>query len=387
MKSVILAGSPGKEISLLTRFTPKFGLSLLGKMLVEYSIEPLSKITRDIILVVAQGTQEYYSRHLEKYMDKVNLTIVEQRGSGINNALKTASPYIEDSEDTMVVYGDIISDYSLFEELIDEYTRISASLLATTVPLGTGLETYGNVYLDTATQRISLIEEKPRVHTGKTSFVLGGVFIGKWRTFEEMSRYEDIISYLNNLADKGEIYAHIWTGSWVDINYPWDMLEAVKMLLDKEKESRISRSAKISNTAVIEGIVIIEDEAKIDHYAVIKGPVYIGKNAFVGAHTLIREYSSIEADAVVGARSELKRSIIMNGAFVSSNAYLADSIVGEKATIQPNVTTLSVYKGELAPRLKDITYRVRKIKKLGSVIGAGCILKAGEVLPAGSLVE
>ena len=66
------------------------------------------------------------------------------------------------------------------------------------------------------------------------------------------------------------------------IQYPWDYLKAIKNILDNYVlESKISSSAIISKTTVIEGPCIIEENVVIDDFCKIKGPIFIGKDSFV----------------------------------------------------------------------------------------------------------
>lgn len=386
MKALILAGGKAEDFGVLARFTPKLGIRILGKPIIGYSLEPLLKLVSKVVVVVS-SEDGLLTERIRELRDVERVQIVRQSGEGISAAVLSAREHFTDDDTVLLAYGDIIAAKELFAEALNTYMSASEPLVMTVTAVSKGFETYGTVYLDTSNERVTRIVEKPSEGPG-TSFVAAGVFVARWSLFKRMASSGDVIAFLNRLAKAGQVKAHVWVNSWVDIKYPWDLLEAVRVLLEERSlHATISPRAKISPTAVIEGPVIVEDGAVIDHYAVIKGPVYIGEGAFVGAHTLVREFSSIERKSVVGARSELKRSVLLEGAFVSSNVYLADSVVGERATVGPNTVTLSVFKGELPPRLRSIVDRVVRVRKLGSIIGSGATVAAGTIVRAGSVIK
>jgi glucose-1-phosphate thymidylyltransferase len=142
----------------------------------------------------------------------------------------------------------------------------------------------------------------------------------------------------------------------------------------------ISKEAKVSPTAVLEGPVLIEDGAVIDHYTVIKGPVYIGKRSFIGAHSLVRNYVSLEESSVLGSGVEVKRSYIGPRVTIGSNCLVTDSILGENATFKPFVVTLN-YDPHEAKRLGEFYI------KRGVILGKGSLINGGSVLKPGTIIE
>ncbi|MEM5814733.1 MAG: DapH/DapD/GlmU-related protein, partial [Candidatus Aenigmatarchaeota archaeon] len=86
----------------------------------------------------------------------------------------------------------------------------------------------------------------------------------------------------------------------------------------------ISSKANISDKAVIEGNVVIEDGVRVFEYAVVKGPCHIGKGCVIGNGALIRGGVELGDGCIVG--SEVKHSYL--GSNVGSHQnYVGDSII------------------------------------------------------------
>ena len=90
------------------------------------------------------------------------------------------------------------------------------------------------------------------------------------------------------------------------------------MLLETKDMMHKARSANISQHALIEGNVYIDEDAHVDAYAVIKGPAYIGRGVRIGNHALVRQ-SCVEEGSVIGYGSEIARSYIGPNCMIHHN--------------------------------------------------------------------
>lgn len=95
----------------------------------------------------------------------------------------------------------------------------------------------------------------------------------------------------------------------------------------------IEKDAKIHPGVVIEGPAVICAGAEIHPMAVVEGPVYIGEGCSISAHAYLRPYTVLGKKAGVGHGSEVKCSLIQNGAKVASLAFAGDSILGKGARV------------------------------------------------------
>src|SRR3989338_5044213 len=90
-------------------------------------------------------------------------------------------------------------------------------------------------------------------------------------------------------------------------------------------EHTISPGANVSEKAIIEGKVVIEEGARVFEGVVIKGPCYIGKNVILGNSSMVRE-SDLEEGVVTGFNSDITRSYIGANSWFHTN-YIGDSVI------------------------------------------------------------
>jgi glucose-1-phosphate thymidylyltransferase len=189
-------------------------------------------------------------------------------------------------------------------------------------------------------------------------------------------------------AFKGNVNVALWSGWFVDVSYPWDLLSAIKYLLSGLSEARVSKDADVSPRAVIEGPVIIDGGARVDHGAIIRGPVYVGKDVYVGNNAIIRNNTSLEEGSVVGADAEITESLIGRKATVGRGSFIGSSVIGDESTVEPGVVTLNVLPtGVEVSHLTPVIVRGKQIAKLGAIIGPRARIGANSVIYPGAIIE
>ncbi len=137
----------------------------------------------------------------------------------------------------------------------------------------------------------------------------------------------------------------------------------------------ISKSAKVSATAKINGPCIIGENTEIRQCAFIRG------NAFVGA------------DCVIGNSVELKNCIISDGCQIPHFNYVGDSILGHRAHMGAGSVTSNVKSDKSVVTVKIGDEKIETgLKKFGAMLGdfveVGCnsVLNPGCVVGARSTV-
>lgn len=164
--------------------------------------------------------------------------------------------------------------------------------------------------------------------------------------------------------------------------YPWEVLGDIHDFILKlgstldpqEYEQRgenlwVAKSAKVAESAAIQGPAIIGKEAEIRHCAFIRGDVIVGEGA------------------VVGNSTELKNCVLFHKVQVPHYNYVGDSVLGYRAhmgagSICSNVKSdkkLVVVKAEGA---SIETGR----KKFGAILGDLVEVGCGSVLNPGSVI-
>jgi len=380
-KAVVLSGGTGRMEDLIGDEC-KTLVSVVGRKVLDYVLDGLFKSgISDVAIVTQHRSVEKHA--INEWAEKLHLDIVYQKGKGIEGAITSASELLRPNEVFLLAYGDIIIPPEAYGLLLTTYVEVASTMHCLIAPTTTP-QSYGVVVIEGS--KIIDFTEKPKDETYST-LAIAGAFILYSNIVDEIAS-KGLISTLKFLAGNGDLTGTVWNGLWVDVDLPWDILTALRLILGSIKTTKISSKAEISSTAIIEGPVIIEDHAVIDHKAVIKGPAYIGKNAFVGVGSFIREHTALEEGSTVGYTSEVKRSSLQPRSTVSSLSYIADSIIGERASLSVGVKTLNVLPPHVkVERIVEELARGRKLKKLGAIIGKDARVGSGTILLPGATVK
>jgi NDP-sugar pyrophosphorylase family protein len=133
--------------------------------------------------------------------------------------------------------------------------------------------------------------------------------------------------------------------------------------------------------------VYISKEAKISPLATIEGPTVIGKGTEVRPGAYIRGAALIGEGVVVGNSTEIKNAIIFDGVQVPHYNYVGDSILGYKSHMGA---------GAIASNFKldhnNITLRAgggtldTGLRKFGAILGDFAEVGCGSVLCPGTVI-
>lgn len=168
--------------------------------------------------------------------------------------------------------------------------------------------------------------------------------------------------------------------------YPWEALACIRdyikkvgPMLDPEKfEQRgediwVAKSANVAQTALLNGPLIIDEDAEVRNCAFIRGSAIVGKGA------------------VVGNSTELKNVVIFNSVQVPHYNYVGDSILGYKSHMGAGSITSNVKSDKTLVVVKDNGEEIKTgLKKFGAMLGdyveVGCnsVLNPGTVIGRGS---
>ncbi|WP_440058948.1 sugar phosphate nucleotidyltransferase [Thermogladius sp. 4427co] len=384
---VLAAGRASSELGVLVPpRSNKVILRILGKPIAYYPITGLYTANKSVVHVVYREGEDEVPRELSSSVEYPLEYIEQKAGWSVRDAILSARERIDAVDYFLLSFGDLIVDAEAYLKLVSAHVEEApdATVLVTPVePHNIG--TYG----------IASVDENwfvRKVYTrggvvGEAVYTVAGVYILPSRILDYLEKGLDLPEALDALARSGRVKAVLWTGTWVDIGYPADMLEAVYQLLSKVRDVRVSGKAVVEDTARIEGPVIVEDGAYIDHYAVVKGPVYIGRGGFVGAHSFIREYTDLEEKTRVGSYGEVKFSIVQPYCLMDSRVTVLNSVLGGNSIVGTGVTTLNVLPAEEAPpRLREHVVRRGVFeKKIGAVIGYGARVPPYTILNPGSV--
>ncbi len=172
-----------------------------------------------------------------------------------------------------------------------------------------------------------------------------------------------------------------------DPEAPWellgDALEAALSALPSDGiEGLISPDANLAGDQIVIG-----PGTRVQPGAMIEGPVRIGRDSLVRTGAYIRGGCWIGDGCVVGANTEIKRSVLFDGAKAPHLAYVGDSILGLGVNLGAGVV-LSNFRhdgGEILIAASGERLNTGR-RKLGAVLGDGVKVGCNAVLHPGVIV-
>ena len=192
---------------------------------------------------------------------------------------------------------------------------------------------------------------------------------------------------LKMMVKEGELMASMWESEWLDIVYPWEILQANKIVLDSWGESSIAKSAVMEANVTMQGVVNIEENVVIKAGAVLEGPCSIGKGSYIGNSSLIRSYTSIGSNCSVGYGVELKNCVVLDKSGIGRLSFVGDSVIGEKVDIGAGCMTVNRNTNWEKIQVKNgKTNLSTNMKKLGAFVGDGVVIGAGNTIQPGTVV-
>jgi len=392
MKALILTGGAGRNLVPFSSTRPKAMTVVAGGSLMRRTLSHLREVgVTDVTVVIGQHGEKVTETFKDGHEIGLNLAYVEQqRPGGIADAILRARTRFIPGEYFILVYGDVVTSANPFHQALQSFNSFKAPIAGVCLP-GPPTTRYGNVYLDGT--RITRIVEKPTT-TGLGNYVLAGVFVLPVEVFalvEKSSR--DMEQVFAQLMRAPGLHASIWEEGWIDVEYPWDILAANRMVMDTWEEAQISRHAVIDGNVTFTGPVRIERGSVIKAGAVLAGPCYIGRNCYVGNNVLVRSYSSLGAASSIGYGVELKNCVLFGNSKIGRLSFVGDSVIGDNVDIGSGTMTINENMDHTPVAVSVRGEPVNSgLVKLGGFIGddvkvgAGNTLAAGTVLPPGTSV-
>lgn len=166
------------------------------------------------------------------------------------------------------------------------------------------------------------------------------------------------------------------------VTYPWEALPKISEFIVKLGETLPEEEYEKRGENVW-----VAKSAKVFDSAYINGPAIIGKNAEVRQCAFIRGNAIVGEGAVVGNSTELKNVILFNKVQVPHYNYVGDSILGYKAHMGAGSITSNVKSDKKLVVVKTPEGNIETgMKKFGAMLGDEVEVGCGTVLNPGSVV-
>ena len=176
--------------------------------------------------------------------------------------------------------------------------------------------------------------------------------------------------------------------------FTWDALKKIEGYIAANLKPALHNPAmRDEGRAFIGEKVFIGEGTVVEDGAMIKGPAIIGQGCQIRHNAYIRENVIIGDGCVVGNSSELKNSLLFNGANAAHFNYIGDSILGHRAHLGAGVkiSNVKLLPGNVTVEVDGVPLDTG-LRKFGALLGdgaeAGCnaVLNPGSILGRGAVV-
>jgi UDP-N-acetylglucosamine diphosphorylase/glucosamine-1-phosphate N-acetyltransferase len=362
MKMVILAAGEGRRMRPLTANKPKVMVPIANRPLAEHLVvEAREAGIKEFVFIVGYGGDYVRGYFGDGKKWGVGIDYVEQRRQlGTADALRNLKSMLPGP--FLVGNGDIVVGRQDIARLA-ESTRPTLSVIEVEKTEGLGI-------IEVNGDRVVGVHEKPerppsRLANAALYYLTPAIFEAIERTEKSVRGEYELPASLKILADGPDGLYALELGAWLDVSYPWDLLEANRAILEGlEPQVR----GEVEEGVTLNGPVAIGEGTRVRSGAYIEGPVVIGDNCDIGPNCYIRGSTAIGDGCHIGAAVEVKNSIIMNGSKLPHLNYAGDSVIGENCNLGAGTKIANL-------RLDKRNVRMRGLdtgrRKLGAIIGDG----------------
>jgi bifunctional UDP-N-acetylglucosamine pyrophosphorylase/glucosamine-1-phosphate N-acetyltransferase len=387
MQCLVLAAGDGTRMLPLTARTAKPLIKVAGNPYMDHTIEELrSAGIDDVALLVGAHKEEvmfYYAQ-----MDHITTPhFVEQHQRlGTAHAIAQAEDWI--SGPFLCVNGDVLPEEATLKALMEASSRdpSSVAMACTNVDDPTG---YGIVEVDDE-DRVTGLVEKPdrplgnRINAGMYVFPADIFDAIRETPMSPRGEYE-ITSTFEALMAEGRLRAMEMREPWIEVTYPWDVLQANAHLM---QDLEASVEGTVEEGVHMEGQVVVREGARVRSGTYIQGPVIIDKGADVGPNSYLRGSTYIGRNCRVGAAVEVKNTVLMDKSNIPHHNYVGDSVIMEDVNLGAGtkVANLRLDGGNVISVSKGLRVNTG-MRKLGAIIGPGVKTGINAVIDVGTVVS
>jgi bifunctional UDP-N-acetylglucosamine pyrophosphorylase/glucosamine-1-phosphate N-acetyltransferase len=323
LKVIVLAAGKGKRMK---SSLPKVLHPIAKKPMVQHVIDAARELNADSIYVV----YGFGGDLLKSQIHGDDLTFVEQAEQlGTGHAVDQASAYIDDSDDVLVLYGDVpLTKTSTLERLLSSKVDNGMSLLTVHLQNPSG---YGRIVRNNGVV-VGIIEQKDASAEQ--------LKINECNTGMLLANGGDMKRWLSNLSSdnaQGELYLTdiiamaSSEGKSIDTANPDSEIEVegannrVQLaLLERAYQLRKAEQMMIAGASLI-------DPSRID----VRGSVTVGEEVLIDVNCIFEGAVVLKDGVEIGANCILIDCTIEKGATIKPNSIIEGSLIGENCTVGP----------------------------------------------------
>jgi len=366
-QAVILAAGEGQRLRPFTVSKPKAMLAIAGRPIIDYVIEAVVKNgINDVVLVLGYHKEQVLDWLSINEPSGLEITCVTQANQlGSAHALAQVEPYVKD--DFLVLPGDKLIEASTIAQFIHADPQ---AVMAKRVD---NPSRYGVLTIEK--DLLKVITEKPR--DPSSNIINTSVYAFNKKVFDFIRPELDIPDVLNKMVSRGiAISTHETQGVWLDVVYPWDILNLNGVVL---RHLSTSLGGQVEALVAIKGQVNIGKGTIIHSNSYLAGPLTIGENCDIGPNVCLMAATSIGDNVSISPFTEITNSIISNDVIIGSGCTIQDSVIDQGCNIKGHLTAFS---GDAEVEINGEHHRVN----LGAILGEGCTLDYGVVAHPGVIL-
>jgi len=367
-QAVILAAGEGQRLRPFTTSKPKVMIPIANKPILRYVIEAVAKNGIRKIKVVAGYRKEQVIDYFGAG-DQFDVEIeylVQKQQLGTAHALKQARGKV--SGIFLVLSGDNIIEPDTISKLIQPKQK-------TTILVNEqkNVSKYG--VIEAQDGLVTSIVEKPK--EALSHLVNTGIYAFSDEIFDLIKQETDLTSVIRNMISLGHAVQTCGaTGTWLDVVYPWDMLQLNDIAL--AKISPVTGGTLESGVS-IKGSVSIGKGTTIRSNSYIVGPAIIGENCEIGPSVCILPSTSIGNNVCISPFTIITNSIVADNVEIGPSSTIQDSIIDKGCQMKGHFVTQS---GETEIKVEDEYHQVH----IGAIMGENCDIGNNVVTAPGIIV-
>lgn len=369
--AVILAAGKGTKIWPYNEYWPKAALPVGGVANVERLTRELKKLDFKRIIVVTNYLERRV-RYVIGDQEEVEIICIKSPDGTADSVEKVIDQITE--ERILIVYGDVAVTSRVLKEMVTRYRTSSLDGLLLAKPMGRDRSQDWFCVKTSPEGKAKQIYGHPRPHYVDhrllgiyalrtadlcDSLIRNPGFMQNVNVGAMPPMEAQLEQSLQLLIEQGKhISIHAIEDGVVDIDKPWHLMEANKMMIEQEvktlEDNRISSSATIHSSAEISGSVVLGDHVKIGRNVCIKGNLIVGDgtvidngaiiepNVMIGSNCSIEDYCKISAFSVIGHRNRIGHCAELQGVTFDNVSFThfgeVYGVVGSSTDIAAGVT-------------------------------------------------
>ena len=165
-------------------------------------------------------------------------------------------------------------------------------------------------------------------------------------------------------------------GAWLDVIYPWDILNLNGVVL---RRMQPSLGGQVEAFVNIKGRVAIGNGTVIHSNSYLNGPIKIGRNCEIGPNVCLLPATSIGDNVVISSFTEIRNSVIGNDVTIGPGCIIQDSVIDQACDIKGHMTACS---GDATVGINNEHHNVN----IGAMMGENCTLDYGVVAQPGMIL-